>query len=343
MKKKKTKETTGKKGEKKRRENQRENDGGTSCSAGNAACGSSSRSDCAWCGAKEGSIPGILKHHQCGRCKLTFYCSKNCQRRHWREGGHKQSCVAPADRRASASLDAARIITKEKSEQGHSQSVKASAAGGKGTTGGDDIKQNKGKKKSQAAGDNKAAADADDENEECAMCLESLASAKVLTLPCSHAYHAQCVGKLREFGIKQVCPLCRADLPPGPEQLFDDAMRRYMVLYRRYNQGTDDTPWRIRSVEDRGYAGKMVHMLEEAADQGHAEAQFNLGVMYYEGQGVPQNTSEALRWLHKAQVQGEEKAKQVIGLIMQAVRGTRAPQQTNKCSLGYNHGDPASK
>ena len=119
-----------------------------------------------------------------------------------------------------------------------------------------------------------------DENDECAMCLESLASAKVLTLPCSHAYHAQCVGKLREFGIKQVCPLCRADLPPGPEQLFDDAMRRYMVLYRRYNQGTVDAPWRIRSVEDRGYAGKMVHMLEEAADQGHAKAQFCLGLLY---------------------------------------------------------------
>ena len=64
--KKKTKETIGKKGEKERRENQRENDGGTPCSAGSAACGSSSRSDCAWCGAKEGSIPGILKHHQCG-------------------------------------------------------------------------------------------------------------------------------------------------------------------------------------------------------------------------------------------------------------------------------------
>ena len=120
----------------------------------------------------------------------------------------------------------------------------------------------------------------DDENDECAMCLESLASAKVLTLPCSHAYHAQCVGKLREFGIKQVCPLCRADLPPGPEQLFDDAMRRYMVLYRRYNQGTVDAPWRIRSVEDRGYAGKMVHMLEEAADQGHAKAQYILWVLY---------------------------------------------------------------
>ena len=143
--KKETKGTRGKEGEERAKE-ETENDGGTRCSAGIAACGSSSRTDCAWCGAKEGSIPGILKHHQCARCKLTFYCSKNCQRRHWREGGHKQNCVAPADRRASAALDAARIIEKAKSEQGHSQSAQASAAGGKDTTGGDDIKQNKGKK-----------------------------------------------------------------------------------------------------------------------------------------------------------------------------------------------------
>ena len=70
-----------------------------------------------------------------------------------------------------------------------------------------------------------------------------------------------------------------------------------------------------------------------AADQGDADAQCNLGVMYCRGQGVPQNTSEALRWLHKAQVQGDERAKQSIKLIMQAMREARASQQTNNPSM----------
>ena len=70
-----------------------------------------------------------------------------------------------------------------------------------------------------------------------------------------------------------------------------------------------------------------------AADQGHAQAQYNLGVMYYYGQGVSQNTSEALRWFHKAQVQGEAKAKQGIEFIMQAMREARASQQTNNPSM----------
>ena len=70
-----------------------------------------------------------------------------------------------------------------------------------------------------------------------------------------------------------------------------------------------------------------------AAVQGHAVAQCNLGIMYYEGQGVPQNTSEALRWLHKAQVQGHDTAKQLIELIMQVMRESRASQQTNYSSM----------
>ena len=70
-----------------------------------------------------------------------------------------------------------------------------------------------------------------------------------------------------------------------------------------------------------------------AADQGVAQAQYNLGLMYYEGKGVPQNTSKALRWIHKAQVQGDEQAKQAIELIMQTMRETRASQQTNNPSM----------
>ena len=77
----------------------------------------------------------------------------------------------------------------------------------------------------------------------------------------------------------------------------------------------------------------MVHMREEAADQGYAQAQYNLGDMYYHGEGVAQDYSEALRWFHKAQVQGYEKAKQGIELIMQEVRNDRASQQTNNSSM----------
>ena len=76
-------------------------------------------------------------------------------------------------------------------------------------------------------------------------------------------------------------------------------------------------------AQDYSAAMKWYRM---AADQGDAQAQYNIGVMYYGGQGVPQNTSEALRWLHKAQAQGFYMAKQRIELIMQEMRETRVFQ-----------------
>ena len=33
-----------------------------------------------------------------------------------------------------------------------------------------------------------------------------------------------------------------------------------------------------------------------AAEQGHAAAQFSLGNMYDEGEGVPEDAAEAVRW-----------------------------------------------
>ena len=38
----------------------------------------------------------------------------------------------------------------------------------------------------------------------------------------------------------------------------------------------------------------------KAADQGHAEAQYNLGDMYYFGKGVTTNEVEALKWINLA-------------------------------------------
>ena len=51
-----------------------------------------------------------------------------------------------------------------------------------------------------------------------------------------------------------------------------------------------------------------------AAEQGHADAQSNLGVMYRNGRGVPQNDGEALRWYRLAAEQGHAGAQYNLGL-----------------------------
>jgi hypothetical protein len=48
------------------------------------------------------------------------------------------------------------------------------------------------------------------------------------------------------------------------------------------------------------------------AKQGDASAQFSLGIMYYKGQGVPQDYAEAVRWYRKAADQGNVVAQTAL-------------------------------
>jgi hypothetical protein len=141
-----------------------------------------------------------------------------------------------------------------------------------------------------------AAAEEEDGGDICAICQEALSESPSNQLPCSHVYHVTCVEKLRSYAIKQVCPTCRVDLPPGPEQMWEEAARRWVVLDRRYGQG-ERKPWRrIRNADDRRENAEVVRMLTEAAEQGHASAQCHLGVMYRFGMGVPESDALASSW-----------------------------------------------
>ncbi|MES1981462.1 MAG: tetratricopeptide repeat protein [Pseudomonadota bacterium] len=50
------------------------------------------------------------------------------------------------------------------------------------------------------------------------------------------------------------------------------------------------------------------------AERGIAQAQFNLGVMYRQGQGVPQDDKTAVMWWTKAAEQGHVEAQDNLGL-----------------------------
>ena len=52
-----------------------------------------------------------------------------------------------------------------------------------------------------------------------------------------------------------------------------------------------------------------------AAEQGHAQAQFNLGVMYDNGEGVPEDDAEAVKWFRMAAEQGYALAQYNLGVM----------------------------
>jgi len=57
---------------------------------------------------------------------------------------------------------------------------------------------------------------------------------------------------------------------------------------------------------------QAVAWFQKAADQGYALAQFNLGWMYQTGRGVHQNMEEAKKWWRLAAVQGNENAQEAL-------------------------------
>ena len=60
-----------------------------------------------------------------------------------------------------------------------------------------------------------------------------------------------------------------------------------------------------------------------AAEQGHADAQYNLGCLFKNGQGVAQDDVEAMRWYRLAAEQGLAKAQVLLGLGFNYGRGVK--------------------
>ena len=61
----------------------------------------------------------------------------------------------------------------------------------------------------------------------------------------------------------------------------------------------------------------------QVAEQGNAKAQFSLGKMYYEGQGVRQDYAEAVQWYRKAAEQGYAEAQFNLGNMYADGQGAR--------------------
>jgi len=69
---------------------------------------------------------------------------------------------------------------------------------------------------------------------------------------------------------------------------------------------------------------EAVKWFRKAAEQGCAEAQHKLGVMYANGKGVPEDDAEAVKWYRKAAEQGFDKAQVNLGLSYEF--GTGVPE-----------------
>eukprot|EP00613_Pedinella_sp_CCMP2098_P021952 CAMPEP_0171692076 /NCGR_PEP_ID=MMETSP0991-20121206/5881_1 /TAXON_ID=483369 /ORGANISM="non described non described, Strain CCMP2098" /LENGTH=561 /DNA_ID=CAMNT_0012280351 /DNA_START=103 /DNA_END=1788 /DNA_ORIENTATION=- len=233
--------------------------------------------ECAYCGVRGGEGTTLSN---CSRCGVVAYCSRPCQRKHWKAvPGHKEFCVRPEDRRPALQPVGASVLQ----------------TGGAATPLG----------------------------EECAICLEPLTPESSLTLRCAHVFHLACVGKLRKLA-KNACPMCRGELPLGPEQTFYEALDRYMVLVQRVARG--EASWGALTEAEQQEMAEVHRMLHDAGGQGHGRAQFLLGLTYEDGQGTQENLPEAAKWYRKAATQGFPEAQHCLGLLLSKGKGVPESQ-----------------
>jgi len=68
------------------------------------------------------------------------------------------------------------------------------------------------------------------------------------------------------------------------------------------------------AIKRRDYA-TAVRLIRPLAERGDANAQYNLGVLYDNGLGVPQDRVRAYMWLNLAAMQGRESAATIRDLV----------------------------
>jgi len=190
----------------------------------------------------------------------------------------------------------------------------------------------------------------------CPVCIEPLQKDEKKFLRftcCGMGIHFWCDEGFRASSLsdkqKNTCPFCRAKAPnsdkksieqirpwvekgkawaqnmlgqnyqdgEGVNQSYQQAKELYELAANQghataqYNLGVMYTHGQVWINVDQSYE-RAAEYYETAARQGHAGAQYTLGTLYYNGQGVEQSTETARKWFMKAAEQGVEQAIKII-------------------------------
>ncbi len=122
-------------------------------------------------------------------------------------------------------------------------------------------------------------------------------------------------------------PVSAADLQAGFEAAdrgdYATALKEWRPLAE---QGDADAQYKLAIMYKNGQGvtqdyAEAVKWYRRAAAQGHAPAQNNFGLMYDQGRGVPQNFTEAVKWYRRAAAQGYANAQKNLGAMYQHGRG----------------------
>ena len=91
-------------------------------------------------------------------------------------------------------------------------------------------------------------------------------------------------------------------------------------FFRAAEQGYADAQFNLGLMYANGEGvpqdmEQAVELFKKAAEQGHVDAQNNLGAMYFTGEGVARDEKKAIQWFEKAAAQGNQEARANLDAI----------------------------
>ncbi len=101
---------------------------------------------------------------------------------------------------------------------------------------------------------------------------------------------------------------------PSGQLLDNDPEVAAGWFFRAAEQGYADAQFNLGLMYANGEGipqdmAQAAELFKKAAEQGHVDAQNNLGAMYFTGEGVARDEKKAVEWFEKAAAQGNEDAR----------------------------------
>ena len=88
------------------------------------------------------------------------------------------------------------------------------------------------------------------------------------------------------------------------------------------------------AAHEKGDDATALRLTRAEAEHGSADAQYNLGVIYFTGQGVPRDDTEAAKWFRLAADQGDATAQYNLGALY--FSGSGVPQNYGEAAKLYD-------
>ena len=135
-----------------------------------------------------------------------------------------------------------------------------------------------------------------------------------LNVCCMKTVCKGCVLAAQQRGIGVICPFCRAPYP-------DDEASSLAMILKRVGEGDAEA---IGHLGEQYYFGTLglakdasraIELWTEAAELGSVDAHYQLGVVYYKGDGVEEDKPRGIHHMQQAAMRGDAVSRHRLGSI----------------------------